>query len=311
MLPVTGSAVNSHAARAARVMMRHPALSPGLVAGDRQVATSQCAGRRADSRPAWNTAAALAGMMGLTPGRASGLRDAPTLIRAKVNPEPDGMHREQRGDGRPAHGLCSACPCCCRPVSRSHAQERVQPGQRGHNADRQFQAQQRGRKPAEPARDAAGHHRGVADGQPGAHALRRGRSPHPPAADNQLRERIPAGAEPENDGSGRRFIASPLPAQRSPAPCHRSSRNTEPKVPPAATGHHQPQPTHAGTREMRNVIGIAGLPDCAPGSRRAPNAQRGPSAVVGVRQVDSQGELLKAIGLDELLLCRCPGGECE
>ena len=97
-----------------------------------------------------------------------------------------------------AHALAAG-----RPVSRSRAQQRVQPGQRGHNADRQFQAQQRGRKPAEPARDAAGHHRGVADGQPGAHALRHGRSPHPPAADNQLRERIPAGAEPENDGSDR------------------------------------------------------------------------------------------------------------
>ena len=30
MLPVTGSAVNSHAAREAKVMMPHPALSPGL-----------------------------------------------------------------------------------------------------------------------------------------------------------------------------------------------------------------------------------------------------------------------------------------
>ena len=35
------------------------------------------------------------------------------------------------------------------------------------------------------------------------------------------------------------------------------------------------------------------------------------SAVVGVRQVDGHGELLKATGLDELLLLQCPGGERE
>lgn len=61
--------------------------------------------------------------------RASGLRDAPTLIGAKVNPEPDGMHREQRRDGRPAYGLRSARPCCGRAVSRSRAQQQAQPGQ--------------------------------------------------------------------------------------------------------------------------------------------------------------------------------------
>ena len=35
------------------------------------------------------------------------------------------------------------------------------------------------------------------------------------------------------------------------------------------------------------------------------------SAVIRVRQVDGNGELLKAVGLDELLLVRCPGGERE
>lgn len=41
------------------------------------------------------------------------------------------------------------------------------------------------------------------------------------------------------------------------------------------------------------------------------DSQRGWSAGVRVGQVDRQGELLEAIGLDEFLLCRCPGGEGE
>ena len=44
---------------------------------------------------------------------------------------------------------------------------------------------------------------------------------------------------------------------------------------------------------------------------RSPDAQRGWSAVVGVGQVDGHGELLEAMGLDEFLLGRCPGGERE
>ena len=233
--------------------MPHPALSPGIVAGDRQVAASQ----RADWRPGWNTAAAPGQDEPDSTGRASGLRDAPTLIRAKVNPEPDGMHREQRGDGRPAHGLCSAWPRCCRPDSRSRAQQRVQPGQRGHNAGRQFQAQQRGRKPAEPARDAGGHHRSVADGQPGAHALRYSRSPHPPAADNQLRERIPAGAEPENDQSDRalhRIAPSSTPVTSTLSPKLPGTKSPESRRQRPGTTKYRPTDAGSTTRQDHGLI---------------------------------------------------------
>ena len=41
------------------------------------------------------------------------------------------------------------------------------------------------------------------------------------------------------------------------------------------------------------------------------DSQRGWSAGVRVGKVDRQSELLEAIGLDEFLLCRCPGGEGE
>ena len=51
--------------------------------------------------------------------------------------------------------------------------------------------------------------------------------------------------------------------------------------------------------------------DCVPISRWAPDSQRGWSVVIGVRQVDGNDVLLKAVGLDEFLLCRCPGGECQ
>jgi len=186
-------------------------------------------------------------MMSLNPGPASGVRNAPTLIRAKVNPEPDGMHREQRGDGRPAHGLRSACPCCGRPVSRSRAQQRVQPGQRGHNADRQFQAQQRGRKPAEPARDAAGHHRGVADGHP-AHTHSATAAPvTPQRRTTSWVSGYPQALSPKTMDPIARFIASPLPAQRSPAGCHRSSLEHRAQGPadsdraPPTTDRHTPE----------------------------------------------------------------------
>ena len=93
----------------------------------------------------------------------------------------------------------------------------------------------------EPARDAAGCHRGVADDQPGALALRHGRFPHAPAADNQLRERIPAGAQPENDGSDR-MLHHVGPCQHSDqqhalteAPWNRA------KGPAGTTGHQQLQ----------------------------------------------------------------------
>ncbi len=136
--------------------------------------------------------------------------------------------------------------------------------------------------------------------------------PHPPAADNQLRKRIPAGAEPENDRSDRPLHRiAPFRHTGHQHTVTEAPWNTEPKVPPAATGQHELQAGRRRNTGMSNVIGIAGLPDCVPGSRWAPNAQRGRSAVVRVRQVDGHGELLKAIGLDELLLCRCPGGKCE
>jgi hypothetical protein len=50
---------------------------------------------------------------------------------------------------------------------------------------------------------------------------------------------------------------------------------------------------------------------CVPISKWAPNSQRGWSAVVGIRQVDGDGVLLEVVGLDELLLGQCPGGECQ
>ena len=47
----------------------------------------------------------------------------------------------------------------------------------------------------------------------------------------------------------------------------------------------------------------------APPHRFWPSPAR--SALIGVRQIDGHGELLKAIGFDELRPCRCPGGERE
>ena len=212
------------------------------------------------------------------------------------------LKRRRCGGVRPARmprgsGSRKSSPRKAAAGSRPRDQQRVQAGQRRHNADRQFHAQQRGRKPAEPARDAAGHHRSVADGQPSAHALRHGRSPHAPAADNPLREGIPARAEPDNDGSERPLhriapSSTPVNSTLSPKlPGTQSQKFHRPRPAPATTesgnwirthGSHMAAPMGPSRQEgefgmwSRRCLAdstkdlmVADSPDCATWSRAA------------------------------------------
>jgi hypothetical protein len=134
------------------------------------------------------------------------------------------MHREQHGNSRAPHAVFGAGPRCCRLARRSRPQQRAQPGQRGHQAGCQFHAQQRRRNPAKPARDAAGHHSSITNGQLHAHRLHHRRPAHAPAADHQLRERIPAGAEHQNNSPDRtpHHIGPSDSTPITPAQSHRS-----------------------------------------------------------------------------------------
>ena len=100
----------------------------------------------------------------------------------------------------------------------------------------EFQAQQRRRNPAKPARDATGHHRRVADGQARAHGLRHGRSRTPQRRTTTCVSGYPHALSPRTTDPIARFISSALQeVYRSPAHCH-----------PAVPAHRAQSPQEHG-----------------------------------------------------------------
>jgi hypothetical protein len=162
------------------------------------------------------------------------------------------MDRGQRGDGSTPRPVRS--PRCRRrgPVSRSRAGQRAQAGQRGHHASCQFQAQKRRRNCANPPGAPPAIMQASRIARP-AHAHSAAAAPpHAPAADRELHQRVPAGAQPQDGSPDRAFhLTGPSPDTSATSTLPpRVPRGTGSKVPgnssPKASGL-PPMPWRPGT----------------------------------------------------------------